>query len=135
MVTKVVPGHGPPPLLSKKETCHQLRQSGLFLSSAEVYNRRLSVAAELCSDRSRGIRLVKNDSSNCFATSLLLTMMAVSKVSGDTWPKAETVTPRARPFFRLVEVLNSLNDDDEYSTESTGLEVCAYMHGLRVFEV
>lgn len=69
------------------------------------YNAR--IRSGLCDKK--GPVLVENRSNNCFASSLLFALMAVSTSTDEmreAWPEPEDVTPQARPFFELVRDLN-----------------------------
>lgn len=66
-------------------------------------------ATESLQNEATGVLLLKNDRGNCFATTLVFTLVALGERWGDAWPESGHVTPHARGLFDLVSLVLKRN--------------------------
>ena len=81
-----------PPLLTDEEFRERARNTGW--DPAELARQDSTCTFRLCADEEfqLTLRLIPNDSNNCFAMALLLSLVALSTQPGNEWPTPDEVT-------------------------------------------
>lgn len=103
-----------PPLLSTSERLQKFDHDGWNPETLAMHDDANSIGTDIEDDL--GLRLIKSDNNNCFATSVLLALVALSGELGEKWPTADLVTEQAKPFFRIVEKIVKSVPDGGYKS-------------------